>query len=272
MSWRDSVNQNLGIARINDISTFVRAEAYTEEAPIDIFYQASRAIVLVGTPTFLSEHPSMGPLLLVGLVSATENYFRDIFSRLIQICPIAKATSADQSIKLGSVIWHGGRDVERGAFEHMSFADVDTLIKASKNFLKYELRRTDTLLEFGKVCELRHGIVHSGAVLAGRNALNLQLPSSIGALRIDVGFAQLQECGAVCTSLITAVNTELFGEMAKRWAVIWPKLPSWNIHQKHALFKGIWNIFSSQQDAQNAAVPVSLSLMKCKNRVSSEFR
>jgi hypothetical protein len=271
MSWRNSVNQTFGIARITDINTFVRAEAFTEETPIDIFYQASKDILLVGTPAFLSAHPSMGPLLLVGLVSATENYFRDIFSRLIQICPIAKATSADQSIKLGSVVWHGGRDVERGAFEHISFADVDTVIRASRNFLKYELQKTDTLLEFGKVCELRHGIVHSGAVLAGKNALNLQLPATTGTLRIEVGFAQLQECGAICTSLVASVNTELFSEMAKRWAVNWPRLPSWNIHQKHDLFKAIWNIFFSKQDAHSAAIPLSLSLTKCKNRVSSEF-
>jgi hypothetical protein len=88
-------------------------------------------------------------------VSTTENYFRDLFTRVIRLCPVAKAASADQTVKLGSVVWHGGQDAERGAFEHISFAGAENLITTSKKFLGYSLKRTQLVEEFDKVCELR---------------------------------------------------------------------------------------------------------------------
>ncbi len=271
MSWQESVNQAVGVARINDINGFIRSEASVLEAPIDVFYRASQEILLVGTPAFLTAHSSMGPLLLVGLVSATENYFRDIFARIIQLCPLAKAHASNQNISLGSVVWHGVRDMERGAFEHLSFADVENIIKTTRKFLNYELTRTTVLAEFEKVCELRHGIVHSAAVVAGKNAVRLGIPSSTQKLFINIGFAELQECGAICNTLVASTNTELFIEMAKRWAVSWPKLPSWDPNKKHGLFSSIWNSFYSAKDAASHSIPVELSLVKCKNRVMTEF-
>jgi hypothetical protein len=213
----------------------------------------------------------MGPLLLVGLVSATENYFRDVFAGIIRLCPTAQSKSADHSIKLGSVIWHSGVDVERGAFEHISFASGERLIKSSKEYLAYTLKQTSIVDEFDKVCELRHGIVHSGAIIAGKNAIRLQLPPTKEPLRITVDFARLQECGSICTTLVASINSELFAELARRWAVVWPKLPSWNSERTHALFRQVWSTFFSAYDHTNGTIPTSLSLMKCKHRVLAEY-
>lgn len=271
MSWRNSVNQTVGVARIGDINNYVCVEPAGQSAPIDVFYGSSQDLLRVGTPGFLTANPTTGPLLVVGLVSATENYFRDVFARIIQLCPIAKAAAADQSIQLGSVVWHAGTAVERGAFDHISFADVDKVVSSSKKFTGYQVQKSGILKEFEKVCELRHSIVHSGAVIAGKNALRLQLPSARGTLRVKVGFDQLQEVGDVCTTLVASVNTELFNEMARRWAIEWPKLPSWNSGQRHSLFKAIWEIFYSTRDATNGSIPTKLSLMKAKNRVATEL-
>jgi hypothetical protein len=271
MSWRTAVNQSVGVARIADARQYVGPDNRAATSPIDVFYRASQDILRVGTPQFLIQHPSMGPLMLVGLVSATENYFRDVFARIIRVCPTAQSKSADQSVKLGSVIWHSGGDLERGAFEHISFADADKLVKASRDFLGFNLRQPALLDEFDKVCELRHGIVHSGAIIAGKNAIRLQLPPASEALRISVEFAQLQECGNVCTTLVASLNTDLFIEMARRWAVVWPKLPSWDQANSHALFKEVWHTFFSTFDQANGAIPTDLSLMRCKNQVASEY-
>ncbi len=59
------------------------------DSPIDAFYATTQDILNVANPDFLQQHPSMGTLLLVGLISASENYFRDLFARIIRICPIA---------------------------------------------------------------------------------------------------------------------------------------------------------------------------------------
>lgn len=271
MSWRTSVNQSVAAARLSDVNSFVSEATGATLSPIDQFYQTSRDILRVGTPDLLRAHPSMGPLLLVGLVSTTENYFRDIFTRIIQVCPLAKAAAADQPIKLGSVVWHGGGDAERGAFEHISFADAENISKTCSKYIKYNLKPNAILEEFDKVCEFRHGIVHSSSVIAGKNAIALQIAARSARLKIEVEFPQLQECGDVCTTLVASVNTELFQEMARRWAVVWPKLPSWNSNDEHRLFKFIWNAFYSAQDAANGTIPHNLTLRKCKNRILSEF-
>lgn len=271
MSWRTSVNQSVGAARIGDINTYLRVDNVTVDAPIDIFYRSSQELLQVGSPQFLNAHPAVGPLLLVGLVSATENYFRDLFPRIIQICPIAKAASAEQSIKLGSVVWHGGGDVGRGAFDHISFANVSNVVSSSKKFTGYQVQESGVLSEFEKICELRHSVVHSGAVMAGKNAVRLHVPSAAGALRVRIGFAELQEAGDICTTLALSVNTEFFVEMARRWAVEWPKLPSWDETKRHTLFKSIWNSFYSRIDAANNAIHTQTTLVKCKNRVTAEL-
>ncbi len=279
-NWREAVNQTINTAKINDINQYV-APSSLIDSPIDAFYATTQDILHVGQPDFLRQHPSMGTLLLVGLISASENYFRDLFARIIRICPIAQAASSEQAINLGSVIWHREGLVERGAFENISFADVGKIINTCRKFLKYELKKngitngiTNELLEeFGKICELRHGIVHSNSLLAGKNAIKLKIPNNVPneALKITVGYEQLQECSLISTMLIASFNTEMFEEMAKRWAVDWPKLPSWDSETADALFEQIWLSFYSKEDEQNSSISTPLTMLQCKYRVKREF-
>jgi len=274
--WRESVNQTINTAKINDINQYVVPSSLIE-SPIDVFYATTQDILNVAKPYFLEQHSSMGTLLLVGLISASENYFRDLFARIIRICPIAQAASSEQAINLGSVIWHREGQVERGAFENISFADVGKIISTCRKFLKYELKKrgitNELLQEFGKICELRHGIVHSNSFLAGKNAIKLEIPNNAPnqVLKITIGYEQIQECSLISTMLIASFNTEMFEEMAKRWAVDWPKLPSWNPATADALFEKIWKIFYSEVDKQNGSISTSFTMQQCRNRIKEEF-
>jgi hypothetical protein len=276
-NWREAVNQTINTAKIEQINQYVTPIPSVIESPIDGFYATTQEILRVGQPDFLQQHPTMGTLLLVGLISASENYFRDLFARIIRICPIAQAASSDQSIKLGSVIWHRAGQVERSAFEHLSFADAETIKSTCKKFLKYDLKKSDLtnelLQEFAKICELRHGIVHANSFLVGKNAIKLELSNNTPnkALKISIGYEQLQECSLISTMLIASFNTELFEEMAKRWAVDWPKLPSWHPGRANTLFKKIWDAFYSQRDEQNGSLSTSLTMQQCKKKIKKEF-
>jgi hypothetical protein len=275
--WREAVNQTVSTAKIDDITQYVIPSSSPVQAPIDDFYTTMQEILTVATPEFLEAHLKMGPLLLTGMVSSTENYFRDLLARIIRVCPIAQAASSDQVIKLGSVIWHREGQIERGAFEHISFADADSIRSTCRKFLKYEIKKTGTttnlLQEFDKICELRHGIVHSNSFLAGKNAIKLQIPppATTQPLKIVVGYEQLQECGLICTMLVASFNTEMFEEMAKRWAVDWPKKTSWEPNKANALFKQIWLSFHSQIDEQNNSLSTPLTMRQCRNRITQEF-
>lgn len=267
MTWVDSVSQALGPASLTNVAGYAAPAASPPRAPLDRFYIASQDILRIGTPSALSQHAALGPLLLVGLCSITENYFRDVFALILRICPIAQATASDQSVKLGSVVWYAGGDMERGAFEHMSFAGAENLLKTAKVFLDFQLRKTSVYDEFDKVCELRHSIVHASSVLGGRNAVSLQLAPTPTPLQVVVGFSELQQCAAICTALAVSVNRDLFFEMARRWARVWPLMPSWQASRAHSAFRAIWDGFHSRIDAANLTIPDPMTIVRCKNQV-----
>jgi hypothetical protein len=272
MTWRTSVSQTATTARITNISQYLQSGAGSPQSPIDAFYAATQQVLAVGTPALLTAQPDLGALLLVGIVSATENYFRDLFARAVTLCPIARAAASEETIRLGSVLWHGADDAVRGAFEQMSFASSKNVRETAKKFLDYQMRLSPALVEFDKVCELRHGIVHSQSVLGGKNALKLQVNPSATRLKIAIGFSELQEAASICTSLVISINTELFGVFAKRWAKEWPQLPSWVASERHSSFKSLWKAFYSSRDAGSGAIPTPLSLTKARNAIAKEFK
>ncbi|MNC74242.1 hypothetical protein D3C75_1255610 [compost metagenome] len=76
---------------------------------------------------------------------------------------------------------------------------------------------------------------------------------------------------AVCNNLVTTINEFLFEKISHRWAIDWRTFPSWDITNEHANFKKIWKIFYSSIDGGHGTIPTSLTLMKCKNMIKSEY-
>lgn len=277
VNWRNSINQSTGFQRIANITDYVVGVDNVEyRSAIDRYYKTVRDILdIVKTPDYLEYHPSVGPLLFIGIVSGTENYFRDVMSETIRICPISQAKSSAQSINLGSVIWHAGCNVERGSFENISLADSDMIRNTCRKYIDFDINKTGStssaLDEFDKICELRHGIVHSSSIVAGKNAIRLGIKGSIHTVKIAIGYKQLQECAAICTFLVSSFNTELFNILMKRWAIDWPKLPSWIPANDNRTFDMIWNLFFSQIDNGNSTIPHVLSRLECRKNVNKEF-
>jgi hypothetical protein len=273
--WRNSINRNCSLERLSDINNYFFECDNTIESPIDMFYMSLRDIIVVANPDFLENHLSMGPLLLVGIVSATENYFRDILSNVIKICPKAQQSAADQTINFGSVVWHSGHNCERGCFENISFAGSENVQKACRNYIKYELKKnglaSEMLKQYDCVCELRHCIVHSRSLMTGKNALKLDICPCKNTISIKILFDQLQECAAICTTLVVSFNTELFEEMCRRWAFDWPQRSSWRVDKINELFNAIWKIFNSRIDKTNATIVNPLSMVKCRNKIKDEY-
>lgn len=223
--WYNSINQVTGTQKIENIFNYIVEETYPFPSPIDSYYFSLRELLRVGSREVLDKNKTLGPLLLVGIISATENYFRDILANIIRICPSAQESASKQNINLGSVVWHGTSNFERSAFENTSFAGVDGITTACKNFIKFELKNNSLisgiLEDFGHICEMRHGIVHSNSILSGKNAIKLGVPRKLGSVKLKVSYKEFQECASICTVLVASFNIELFKEMAKRWAIDW---------------------------------------------------
>ncbi|WP_395278923.1 hypothetical protein [Enterobacter bugandensis] len=273
-NWRRSVNQTTGTHTSTLLSTCINSKVKPYPAPIDVFYTETKDIISKFAPQDFLTCDWLGSYLSLGIFSSTENYFREIFSEIISICPCAQKTSASSPINLGSVIWHPVGDIARGAFEHLSFADSDMIFKSARNYIGIELKIPQFVKifeEFDKICELRHGIVHSSRIIAGKNAIKLGLNSSKDKSYITIGYSELQDIMAACNNLVTTINTFLFEKISHRWAIDWRTFPSWSITDEHINFKKIWTIFYSSIDSGHGTIPSKLTLMKCKNMIKSEY-
>ena len=125
--------------------------------------------------------------------------------------------------------------------------------------------------EFDKLCQMRHAIVHSSLILAGKNAVRLNVPPNNQKVLVNTGYAQLQECASICTSCVMALNLKLFEEMMTRWAINWRKIDDfWNIIDENHYFTGMWDVFSSEIDRTDAQL-AEMTKTKCKNAVKKEF-
>lgn len=217
-----------------------------------------------------SPNPSVPPLVFVGLISLVENYFREILAGIIIQCPKAKEKSASKPLNLATA-WIGYGELEKWAFENTSFSDADTVKKSLSNLIGYTVSSASQvstpLEEFNKLCELRHAIVHSAGLLAGKNAVQLQLPNSKNSVRITIGFSELQEAAEICTSLVCAVNLELYIHISRRWLNEWPKIPAYKNKDFNDLFKKVWLLFYSEFDARNNLITDSLTQVKARNLI-----
>lgn len=270
-SWKTSTNQTPGASRITNIQKYIIDLQPTDRSAIDNFYDTRTKIIQTATPTLLSSQQWISSLFIASAISATEDYFREVCSFCIAMCPKSKAIASEKNIHLGSAIWNSTSFFSRGCFEHLSFASQETIKKCSKEYLGYEISKQSNtfaaLEEYDKLCELRHGIVHSNCRLPGKNAIKLGLQNNRNTLvKIEPGLTEIQESVAICSALVESYNQELFQEICKRWAKDWRSNPGWDSTQEHALFKEIYRGFGSEINK-----PHNYTWRKVMNSVRKEF-
>jgi hypothetical protein len=274
--WRLSTCRPAAAVRISRIAAYVSGPPRQPAAPIDAFYATRTTLLQAAQPNLITAQPVVAPLLLVGFVSATENYFRDVLAGIVSLCPVAQTCASQERISLGTVLWHGGKLAGRGAFELISFTSAENVKSTTKKYAALDVKRNGpldaALVEYEKICELRHGIVHSGGVIAGKNALKLELSQATPETTIGLGFAELQECAEICSTVVAAANAELFSEMVTRWATKWRHHSSWDESTAAARFSALWDLFHSVGDAVSGQVGVSLTKRRCFNLVRREFK
>jgi hypothetical protein len=272
--WSECANEQLGSTGIANISSCIAPSTLSSLAPIDSFYGSLTALLAASSANALATNPILGPLITIGIISATEDNVRDTLAGILKVCPLARKKAADQAVNFGSVLWHGQAEIERGAFERTSFADADQIAKVSRAFIGYEMWAgplATHLRYFSTVCELRHCIVHSGGFIQGKNALALELAPSGDRLVVSIGYAGVQEIAAVCAGMVRAFNTELFKAIASRWAIDWRRTVSWDPPSENKLFSTIWDLFHSETDSAAGRIALELSKVRCRNNVKAEF-
>lgn len=277
INWKDCVNKPAGNERVQDIQSYLTIETSDNKAPIDSFYAEVKKIVMYSSDIrMLEENEFLGPLLYVGIISKTENYIREVLAECIKICPICKSKTANRSVSLGSMMWQKSGEFEKGIFENVSFSDKSAIEKELRNCLDIDVKKNELLNEildeFDKLCQMRHAIVHSSRVLAGKNAIQLNIPPTDKKVSVKVGYAQLQECASICTACVMTFNLKLFEVMGQRWAVNWRRLADfWDAEKEDEYFSRIWDVFSSEVDRRESDL-AEMTKAECIKAIKREYQ
>src|SRR5439155_1081418 len=94
----------------------------------------------LGDQAALVASPTLGRLLVLGLVSGVELYFRAILTGLLRCCPICRGHAADQVIPFGAIDYYGSDEVEWGLFDAMSLAGATEIRTRTQRLLAIDVR------------------------------------------------------------------------------------------------------------------------------------
>lgn len=277
MDWSSFVN-TIGVQeKIDDIRLFLvnNRERKKKLSPIDEFYdENNRLLQLLNDEPYMSGNDMIGALLFVGIISNVENYCRDILSESIKLCPMCRKAVAPKQLSYASAVRYMSSEPERSIFEGESFCSAKEIRKAFKICFNTEIKEQDLLaallLEYDKLCHIRHAVVHSRRRLAARNAAELGIDVCENSQTVRVGYAQLQQCASVCTTMVQSMNTLIFSIIAKRWAIDWRKLEWWDGENEDRLFDRIWSAFSSEKE-RDGLKKQGMTKTKCKNAIKKNY-
>jgi hypothetical protein len=161
-------------------------------------------------------------LMIVGVISAAEFYFRSILGRMVQICPLCSRLAENAQVPMGSFGYYMGSDYcfALSAMEHESLADAErvaTYIKRLTGFKTTDDSSVVAALEgYDVLCEVRHCLTHArGFVgLKGSRALGLNQRSLSKVLVAQEGALELLK---LSHNGVRAVNRFLFDSLVDRW-------------------------------------------------------
>jgi len=191
-------------------------------SPIDVFIDGVAETLKLGQPGDLASSDALGRLLILGLVTSAEGYFRDVLLGLTSVCPLAQEKIADQLIALGALEFYGAHDAARGVFEGVSFASETEVRKRTEQISGATWKKTDSLgvalSNFEKVCHMRHAAVHTKGVLNRGNAKALGLALAGGRqMHLSVDVPHLHQAARACTNVVRDYNTVVYRHTLRRW-------------------------------------------------------
>lgn len=188
--------------------------------PIDDFISYLQLVIPLGEPKALDDNEVLGRVLLLGIVSGTEKYFRSLLSRLIVCCPISRQAAADQMLSLHALDYYGVGQIGLGLLENTSFAGSGEIAKATKKLTGIEWKEQDSVNEaisaFEALSHLRHAAIHARGELGPRNAKALRIIPK-GRQSLIVKFAELQHAADICLNAVRAYNRYMFQRVVERW-------------------------------------------------------
>lgn len=259
-----------------NIEEYVYTEDVDNSSAIDKFYKSTKKIIIEVNQNVEKYNSSewLGCYSLLAIISATENYIREIIKDIILICPISQfKIKNEKTVRLSSTLWNTKEDLIRVLYEDISFANSATIKAKFKDFLDTKVLENATynslFKSFDLVCNLRHSIIHADRIIAGKNAVDIYLKKRQSRTFLKINAFQLNSILSICTNLVLTINGLLFCEVIERWKEKWRNnqlIDSWipnSSEEEVLILDKIYNLFLSKIDFES-------ELMNSENKLNIE--
>ncbi|WP_157619818.1 hypothetical protein [Saccharothrix sp. NRRL B-16348] len=209
-----------------DWSVFVSSLSRTSsESPIDTFYDAHQGLNKLAS-LVQSGHVDvelqnlLGGQLLLGYVSATELYFRQMISRCVALCPIIRQANNQQMIPFGALDYYHKDSLESALTERVSFSEPGTIKSQLDGRLQVKVPSKSSLErsieDYEKLCQLRHSLIHSHGVINSSNAAKLGIGTT-KSLEANIDLHCLQVVASITLNLVRDSNNEIVRSIVWSW-------------------------------------------------------
>lgn len=225
-------------------------------SPIDDFYEHITRLIPLGEAERLADNDALGRALLLGLVSATELYFRQILAAMVNVCPLTRGHASKQMVPLGAVDYYGA-DVGFGLLDGVSLASKGELKRQTVRLTAIDFPNgssvSQAVEEFEKLCEFRHAATHARGNLGHQNIRDLAIEAGGERLALRVLLDGLHESAGVCQNVVRAYNRFIFRRTVERWIAEGVLEASWAADRER--FLALYQTFRSVRDGSGPASP-----------------
>lgn len=240
----------------NTVELFNCAYVEDSSSAIDAFIENCREInkLWAASPDI---SPEFGRLLLLGYVSAVESFFRTVLRSIINTDAKAQADSHSYVVPFGAVLYHDKKTVAEALLEGYSFASEKDVRGAFLKFLDVQNLAEGIktmLVEYEKICQLRHCCVHRFGKLGTQNGIVLGLVQHSAALEKPLALDK-QKLGDIASWLMSfakAINNYMFRTLLERsvsdknpYKLAW----NWSFAKDRPKFEKLYKLFQTSKDA-----------------------
>ena len=189
--------------------------------PITDYFSTTASLVTKIVDTKYANDAEVLGLLVLGVVSCAEFYFRSVLSRLTQTCPLCERLTESLNIPAGSIAFYAGSGFAptMSAFEHESLADSKKISAEIKRFVGVSCGDNSSvkaaLDDFELLCELRHCFVHARGFAGLKAVKAIGGPRSLQKVLIERN--QALDFIKLSHNAVRAVNRYLSDEVLNRW-------------------------------------------------------
>jgi hypothetical protein len=193
-------------------------------------------------------------VLTAGVVSAAEEYFREVIVLTALVCPLCRERVSSLQTTVGAALSGSAADALHTSLEGISFSSASNLKEASSKYLGFTWKRDSSLATamglYNVACTLRHCAVHSGGLVNRRNAATLKVPAHS---RVAVSSAaDLLALAHVVLATARLYNAELFRHVLSDWIDEMILMGDWD--HDGPLMTELWAGFVSNSDRAAATV------------------